>query len=71
MIHLGSFRLSLARVVLLIAVPVAKLAFPSWLAPMGSAVVVDPGLDRSSILEMLCVVNRILNYLIISIRILE
>ena len=70
MIDLGSFRLSLTRVVLLFALPLANVAPPSWLAPMGSAVVVDPGLDRSGMV-MLCVVNGILNYLILSVGILD
>ena len=68
MIDLGNFRLSLARVILLFTLPVANLAPPSWLAPMDSAVVVDPGLDRSGMV-MLCVVNGILNCLILSVSI--
>ena len=70
MVDLGSFSLSLARVILLFALPVANLAPPSWLAPMGSAVVVYTGLDRSGMV-ILCVVNGILNCMIISVGILE
>ena len=70
MIDLDSFRLLLSRVVLLFTLPVANLAPPSWLAPMGSAAVVNPGLDRSGMV-MLCVVNGILSCMILSVDILD
>ena len=60
MIDVGIVRLSVARIVLLSTLPVANLAHQSWLAPMGSAVVVDPGLDPSGMV-MLCIVKGILN----------
>ena len=67
-IDLDSLMLLLVRVVLLFTFPVANLAPPSWLAPMG-AVVVYTGLDRYGMV-MLCFVNGILNCLILSVSIL-